>query len=117
MRKIIFISHITLLFWFVFSTKAFTLSINETENLADLTAVYIFLKHDCGYSQIPDREIERAIFYFAQSNHWDISNYDKSAMAKLNEERYDDLKKIPIPRKKKCRVLANDALALFAYVK
>lgn len=117
MRKIIFISHIALIFWFIFSTKASALSSNETENLADLTAVYIFLKHDCGYSQIPDREIERAILYFAQSNHWDLSNYDKPTMAKLNEERYDDLKKIPIPRKKKCRVLADDDLALFAYVK
>lgn len=117
MRKIIFISHITLLFWLIFLTKASALSVNETENLADLTAVYIFLKHDCGYSQIPDREIERAIFYFAQNNHWDLSDYSNHTMVKLNEERYEDLKKIPIPHKKKCQILANDALALFAYIK
>ena len=66
MRKIIFISYVTLLFWFIFSDRTSALSINETENLADLTAAYIFLKHDCSYSQIPDREIERAILYFAQ---------------------------------------------------
>ena len=93
------------------------LSNNEAEDLADLTAVFIYLKYDCGYSQIPDREIERAIVYFAKSNKWDLSNYHSEKMTVLNKESYKDLKGIPLTTEFKCQSLARDSLGLFAYVK
>lgn len=59
MRKFILMSCLMTLLGITNSARA--LSTNEAEDLADLTAVFIYLKYDCGYSQIPDREIERAI--------------------------------------------------------
>lgn len=99
------------------TNTAKALSTNEAEDLADLTAVFIYLKYDCGYSQIPDREIERAIVYFAKSNKWDLENYNSDKMSKLNKESYDDLKGIPLTQEFKCQSLARDSLGLFAYVK
>lgn len=66
MRKFTVIFYIITLLGITHSARALTP--NEAEDLADLTAVFIYLKYDCGYTQIPDREIERAIVYFARSN-------------------------------------------------
>ncbi|MDX7991594.1 YacC family pilotin-like protein [Xenorhabdus littoralis] len=115
MRKITLFTYILVLFGFAQPAKA--LSENEAEDLADLTAVYIFLKYDCGYTQIPDREIRRTIIYFAQRNKWDLSNYDSQLMEKLNQLGYNDLKGINLPHEVKCRSLARSSLSLLAYVK
>ncbi|MGL5952146.1 MAG: YacC family pilotin-like protein [Providencia rustigianii] len=115
MQKFILISYFMMLLGVTHSARA--LAPNEAEDLADLTAVFIYLKYDCGYTQIPDREIERAIVYFAKSNKWDLSNYNSNKMSKLNKESYDDLKGIPLAQDFKCQSLARDSLGLFAYVK
>ncbi|AWS52689.1 MULTISPECIES: YacC family pilotin-like protein [Providencia] len=115
MRKFILMSCLMTLLGITNSARA--LSTNEAEDLADLTAVFIYLKYDCGYSQIPDREIERAIVYFAKSNKWDLSNYNAEKMTVLNKESYSDLKGIPLTTEFKCQSLARDSLGLFAYVK
>lgn len=115
MRKFTLIFYIITLLGVTHSARA--LSSSEAEDLADLTAVFIYLKYDCGYSQIPDREIERAIIYFARSNKWDLNDYDSKKMTQLNNESYRDLKSIPLPQDFKCRSLARDSLGLFAYVK
>ncbi|KLN96031.1 YacC family pilotin-like protein [Moellerella wisconsensis] len=115
MHKIILFSYIVSLLSFSGVAKA--LSPSEAEDLADLTAVFVYLKYDCGYSQIPDREIERAIIYFAQTNKWDLTNYNSLDMSKLNKESYTDLKGIPLSNEFKCQSLARDSLGLFAYVK
>lgn len=116
MRKfIILMSCLMTLLGITHSARA--LSSNEAEDLADLTAVFIYLKYDCGYSQIPDREIERAIVYFAKSNKWDLSNYNTEKMTTLNKASYNDLKGIPLTSEFKCQSLARDSLGLFAYVK
>ncbi|MTB66608.1 hypothetical protein GKR48_07185 [Providencia sp. wls1943] len=115
MQKFILMSCLMMLLGLTNTAKA--LSTNEAEDLADLTAVFIYLKYDCGYSQIPDREIERAIVYFAKSNKWDLGNYNSDKMSKLNKESYDDLKSIPLTQEFKCQSLARDSLGLFAYVK
>ncbi|QKJ51180.1 YacC family pilotin-like protein [Providencia rettgeri] len=115
MRKFILMSCLMTLLGITNSSRA--LSNNEAEDLADLTAVFIYLKYDCGYSQIPDREIERAIVYFAKSNKWDLSNYNSEKMTVLNKESYKDLKGIPLTTEFKCQSLARDSLSLFAYVK
>ena len=115
MRKFIVMSCLMTLLGITQPARA--LSPNEAEDLADLTAVFIYLKYDCGYSQIPDREIERAIVYFANSNKWDLSNYNSAKMTALNKESYNDLKGIPLEQDFKCQSLARDSLGLFAYVK
>ena len=115
MRKFTVIFYLITLLGITHSARA--LSTNEAEDLADLTAVFIYLKYDCGYSQIPDREIERAIVYFARSNKWDLGDYDSSKMTQLNKESYNDLKGIPLSQEFKCQSLARDSLGLFAYVK
>ena len=49
-----------------FSNASLALNELEAEDLADLTAVFIYLKNDCGYNDLPNAQIKRAIIYFAQ---------------------------------------------------
>ena len=85
--------------------NSYALSESEAEDMADLTAVFVFLKNDCGYQNLPNGQIRRALVFFAQQNQWDLSNYDR------------DLSGIGIPVAKKCKALARDSLSLLAYVK
>lgn len=99
------------------SANSYALSENEAEDMADLTAVFVFLKNDCGYQNLPNSQIRRALVFFAQQNQWDLSNYDTWDMKALGEESYRDLSGIAIPVDKKCKSLARDSLSLLAYVK
>ncbi|AJI94940.1 bacterial chaperone lipo family protein [Yersinia ruckeri] len=98
-----------------FSSASQALTESEAEDLADLTAVFVYLKNDCGYNQLPNGEIKRAIVYFAQQNHWDLHNYNSFNMKSLGEESYRDLRGIAIPMPAKCKSLARDSLSLLAY--
>ena len=100
-----------------FSNASLALNESEAEDLADLTAVFIYLKNDCGYNDLPNAQIKRAIVYFAQQNRWDLSNYNSFNMKALGEDSYRDLSGINIPTAKKCKALARDSLSLLAYVK
>lgn len=97
--------------------NSYALSENEAEDMADLTAVFVFLKNDCGYQNLPNGQIRRALVFFAQQNQWDLSNYDSFDMKALGEDSYRDLSGIGIPVAKKCKALARDSLSLLAYVK
>ncbi len=99
------------------STNSYALSESEAEDMADLTAVFVFLKNDCGYQNLPNQQIRRALVFFAQQNQWDLSNYDTFNMKALGEDSYRDLSGIRIPTTKKCKALARDSLSLLAYVK
>lgn len=99
------------------SANSYALSENEAEDMADLTAVFVFLKNDCGYQNLPNGQIRRALVFFAQQNQWDLSNYDSWDMKTLGEESYRDLSGIAIPVDRKCKALARDSLSLLAYVK
>ncbi|ENF3459214.1 TPA: YacC family pilotin-like protein [Yersinia enterocolitica] len=98
-----------------FSSASSALSESEAEDLADLTAVFVYLKNDCGYNELPNNEIKRAIVYFAQQNRWDLRNYNSFNMKALGEESYRDLRGIAIPVPTKCKYLARDSLSLLAY--
>lgn len=100
-----------------FSASSMALSEPEAEDLADLTAVFVFLKNNCGYQSLPNDQIRRALVFFAQQNKWDLSNYDMVNMRALGEESYHDLSGIKIATDKKCTALARDSLNLLAYVK
>lgn len=97
--------------------NSYALSESEAEDMADLTAVFVFLKNDCGYQNLPNGQIRRALVFFAQQNQWDLSNYDTFDMKALGEDSYRDLSGIGIPVAKKCKALARDSLSLLAYVK
>lgn len=99
------------------SSSSYALSESEAEDMADLTAVFVFLKNDCGYQNLPNTQIRRALVFFAQQNQWDLSNYDTFNMKALGEDSYRDLSGIGIPTAKKCKALARDSLSLLAYVK
>ena len=99
------------------SANSYALSESEAEDMADLTAVFVFLKNDCGYQNLPNAQIRRALVFFAQQNQWDLSNYDSFNMKALGEDSYRDLSGIQIPTTKKCKALARDSLSLLAYVK
>ena len=99
------------------SANSYALSESEAEDMADLTAVFVFLKNDCGYQNLPNTQIRRALVFFAQQNQWDLSNYDSYNMKALGEDCYRDLSGINIPTAKKCKALARDSLSLLAYVK
>ena len=99
------------------SANSYALSESEAEDMADLTAVFVLLKNDCGYQNLPNTQIRRALVFFAQQNQWDLSNYDSFNMKALGEDSYRDLSGIKIPTTKKCKALARDSLSLLAYVK
>ena len=99
------------------SANSYALSESEAEDMADLTAVFVFLKNDCGYQNLPNTQIRRALVFFAQQNQWDLSNYDSFNMKALGEDSYRDLSGIKIPTTKKCKALALVLLSLVAYVK
>ncbi|AFJ48294.1 YacC family pilotin-like protein [Shimwellia blattae] len=100
-----------------FSASSHALSESEAEDIADLTAVFVFLKNDCGYQNLPNSQIRRALVFFAQQNQWDLSNYDSFNMKAMGEESYRDLSGIAVPVEKKCKALSRDSLSLLAYVK
>lgn len=99
------------------SSNSYALSESEAEDMADLTAVFVFLKNDCGYQNLPNGQIRRALVFFAQQNQWDLSNYESFDMKSLGEDSYRDLSGIGIATDKKCKALARDSLSLLAYVK
>lgn len=99
------------------TSNSYALSESEAEDMADLTAVFVFLKNDCGYQNLPNTQIRRALVFFAQQNQWDLSNYDSFNMKALGEDSYRDLSGIKISTTKKCKALARDSLSLLAYVK
>lgn len=78
------------------SANSYALSESEAEDMADLTAVFVFLKNDCGYQNLPNTQIRRALVFFAQQNQWDLSNYDSFNMKALGEDSYRDLSGIKI---------------------
>lgn len=111
------IQAILLLAMMGFSTSSFALNESEAEDLADLTAVFVYLKNDCGYQDLPDAQIRRALVFFAQQNRWDLANYDSYNMKALGEDSYKDLSGIAVANDMKCKKLARDSLSLLAYVK
>lgn len=98
-----------------FSSASQALSESEAEDLADLTAVFVYLKNNCGYEQLPNTQIKRAIVFFAKQNRWDLSNYNSFNMQSMGEESYRDLSGIAVPKPTKCKSLARDSLSLLAY--
>ncbi|MEA1063626.1 YacC family pilotin-like protein [Erwinia sp. HR93] len=100
-----------------FSATSQALSESEAEDIADLTAVFVYLKNDCGYQNLPNNLIRRALVFFAEQNQWDLSNYESFNMKALGEDSYRDLSGIAIARSKKCKALARDSFNLLAYVK
>ena len=98
-----------------FSSASQALSESEAEDLADLTAVFVYLKNNCGYEQLPNTQIKRAIVFFAQQNRWDLSNYNSFNMQSMGEESYRDLSGIAVPKPTRCKSLARDSLSLLAY--
>lgn len=99
------------------SSAAQALTENEAEDMADLTAVLVYLKNNCGYADMPNEQIRRAILIFAQQNRWDLSNYAAYDMRALGEDSYRDLSGIPLPSAKKCESLATNSLGLLTYAK
>lgn len=101
----------------IFSNSSQALNESEAEDMADLTAVFVFLKNDCGYQNLPNGQIRRALVFFAQQNKWDLSNYNSFNMKALGEDSYRDLSGIAIPIENKCILLARESSSLLAYVK
>lgn len=99
------------------SASSYALSESEAEDMADLTAIFVFLKNDCGYQNMANGQIRRALVFFAQQNQWDLTNYESYNMTALGEDSYRDLSGIAVPTVKKCKALARDSLELLTYVK
>ncbi len=101
------------------SANSYALSESEAEDMADLTAVFVFLKKTIAAIKICQiRKFAARWSFFAQQNQWDLSNYDSFNMKALGEDSYRDLSGIKNPNsQKKCKALARDSLSLLAYVK
>lgn len=100
-----------------FSSTCQALTEPEAEELADLTAVFLYLKRECGYDDLPVPEIKRVLVYFAQQNRWDLSNYSQIDMETLGQSSYRDLSQIPIAKDRKCAALAKDSFGIMNYRK
>ncbi|ACT14151.1 YacC family pilotin-like protein [Pectobacterium brasiliense] len=98
-----------------FSSASKALNEFEAEDLADLTAIFVYLKNHCGYQDLPNEQIRRTLVAFAQQNRWDLSNYSAYDMTAMGEDSYRDLSKIAIPTPKKCQSLARNSLGLLSY--
>ncbi len=77
--------------------NSYALTESEAEDMADLTAVFVFLKNDCGYQKFTQQSEIRRALSFAQQNQWDPGNYDTFDMKSLGEDSYRDLSGIGIP--------------------
>ena len=93
-----------------FSSTSFALSESEAEDLADLTAVFVYLKNDCGYQDLPTRRFVKH-WCFAQQNRWDLSNYSAYNMKSLGEE-LQRFERYRHHQRQKCKSLARDSLSL-----
>lgn len=109
--KILFIPLFLLL-----SSNCYALDDSQADDMADLTAVFIYLKNDCGYQDLPDPQIRNALIYFARNNGWNLSNYNSFNMQQRGESSYEDLRGIRVDSKQKCRLLAEKTLGLLAFV-
>lgn len=116
-KKSLFNISLLLLSLIGFSTTCQALTESEAEELADLTAVFLYLKRECGYKDLPVPEIKRALVYFAQQNRWDLSNYNQINMEALGQSSYRDLSQIPIDKNRKCAALAKDSFGIMNYNK
>ncbi|MBT0726218.1 YacC family pilotin-like protein [Rosenbergiella australiborealis] len=101
--------------FFLLSSYCYALDDSQADDMADLTAVFIYLKNDCGYHDLPDPQIRNALIYFAQHNGWNLSNYNSFNMQQRGESSYEDLRGIHIKNEDKCRLLAEKTLGLLAY--
>ncbi len=113
MKKTLFTLFLFKILWGL-STACQALTEAEAEDLADLTAVFVYLKNDCGYKELLNADIKQAIIVFAQQNHWDLRNYGHYDMKALGENSYHDLRGIAIPTTVKCQSLARDSFLLLA---
>lgn len=103
-------------FFLGLSSYCYALDDSQADDMADLTAVFIYLKNDCGYQDLPDPQIRNALIFFARKNSWDLSNYNRFNMQRRGEASYEDLRGIKIDNKQKCHALAEKTLGLLAYV-
>lgn len=113
--KKIFQRLLLLTLFFSFPSVSWSLNDSQVEDLADIEAVFTFLKKDCGYSSLPTDKIQQSLIVFAKHNGWDTSNYNAAKMNKLTEESYKDLSGIAINKEKKCNALASRSLRMIAY--
>lgn len=101
----------------LFSVTSYALNEVEAEELADLTAVFVFLRNDCGLKKLEDDQIRDALIHFIEQNQWSMGNYVSFNMTLLGEESYRDLKKIAVPTNTKCQSLIANSSSLLAYHK
>lgn len=100
--------------FFLTSSPSIALTELDAEDLADLTAVFVFLKNDCGYRHLADTRIRLALILFSRGRSWDLSNYHHYDMKNMSEEGYRDLKGISISKDKKCASLRHHMSELIA---
>lgn len=83
--------------------NSYALTESEAEDMADLTAVFVFLKNDCGYQNLPNSQIRRALV-FCPAKSVGPGNYDTFDMKSLGEDSYRDLSGIGIPVAKNAKL-------------
>lgn len=83
--------------------NSYALTESEAEDMADLTAVFVFLKMTVVTKIYPTARFA-VRWSFAQQNQWDLSNYDTFDMKSLGEDSYRDLSGIGIPVAKNAKL-------------
>lgn len=86
----------------------------EADEMADLTAMFVYLKNNCGQKNLPDHQLREGLVNFAHLRHWDLSNYNTQKMQIRTLASYQDLSKFPVGSSEKCRLINVNILGLLS---
>lgn len=98
------------------SANSYALGDVEADEMADLTAMFVFLKDSCGQKNLPDDQLREGLVRFANLRHWDLSNYNARTMQTRTLASYQDLRQLPVARSEKCRLIKVNVLGLLSMI-
>ena len=96
------------------SANSYAIGDVEADEMADLTAMYVYLKDNCGEKNLQDGQLREGLVRFANIRHWDLFNYNSHAMQTRTLDSYQDLRKLPVSRLEKCRLIRVNVLGLLS---
>lgn len=97
--------------------NSYALSENEAEDMADLTAVFVFSEKRLWLPEFTQWANSSRTGLFCPAEPMGPQQLRQLRHEGAREDSYRDLSGIGIPTAKKCKALARDSLSLLAYVK
>lgn len=98
------------------SANSYAIGVVEADEMADLTAMYVYLKNNCGQTKLSDGQLREGLVRFANIRQWNLSNYNAYAMQTRTLASYQDLRKMPVAHLEKCRLIRVNVIGLLSLV-